>query len=306
VTDTDKGALFRQTGYVRLPCVITAIAALAVVTACSSSSSGDPAALKTSPTSAAPSTGTSSTSPAAAVTKPPVTTTSGASSAAPSATSPGAAPAPGVTAAAPLTTVAPGRPAATKATASGVYTLDSSGKVTIGVTPQDASGTQSLTISPIKNGVQRSTLHSDDTGDTVQDVLVRDAGSYLGLLKLTSPAFTKQFRPSPAVLLVPDPATIGKTYSWSVTSTDGATKATATSKLTRNETLTIGGKKVACVVVSTHLVLSGDITYDAQMTTWWAPTYRLPVKTHTVGKGTAFNTPFKTDITAVMRSVTPA
>lgn len=210
------------------------------------------------------------------------------------------------TTAAPLSTRAPGRTAASKATAAGRYTYSSSGTVTVGATPQDASGTQTLTITPLRSGVQHSTLHSDASGDTEQDVVVRDTGSYGASLKLTSPAFTKEFRPATPVLLVPDPAAVGRRWSWSLTSTDGATHATATNELVRTESLTIGGARVATVVLQTHLVLSGDVSYDAQLTTWWAPDYRLPVKTHTVGKGRYGTIPFKTDVTAVMKSVRPS
>ncbi len=208
----------------------------------------------------------------------------------------------------PLTTAAPGTTATQEATASGVYTLDSSGTVTLGNpgTPQDASGEATLTVNPIRGGVQHTTLHSDSTGDTEQDLLVRDTGTYAASLKLTSPAFTKEFRPSPAVLLVPDPAKVGTAWSWSGRSTDGKTTISATNKVVRQETLTIGGVKVACAVLSTKLVLSGDIDYSADLTTWWSPDYRLPVKDRSVGKGSYNGFPFSTDITAVMRSVTPS
>ncbi len=280
------------------------IVPLALVAACSSGG-GDKQSLETTttPTTAATSAGPTPTSPGVpntATTKAPgATATSAATTATTAGTTTSTAPV------APLSTKAPGTTAPSKATAPGDYTYSSSGTVTIGTTPQDAKGTQTLTVSPLKNGIQHSTIHSDSTGDTEEDVVVRDTGSYAASLKLTSPAFTKEFRPAVPVLLMPDPAAVGKTWSWSVTSTDGATHASATNKLLRKETLAIGGKQVATVVLQTHLVLSGDVTYDAQLTTWWAPDYRLPVKTHTVGKGMYSGIPFKTDVTAVMSSVAP-
>ena len=60
------------------------------------------------------------------------------------------------------------------------------------------------------------------------------------------------------------------------------------------------------IVLQTHLVLSGDLTYTADVTTWAAPSLRLPVKDHTVGKGTYGAFPFSFDATEVMRSVNPA
>ena len=275
------------------------IAPVALLTACSSGSSSPPQSLDTTPGATA-TTSSAPTRPAPGV---GATTAPGG---APAASGAAAASSAATASTAPLSTRAPGKPAAAKATAAGQYTYSSSGKVTFGATPQDASGTQTLTISALKDGIQHSTLHSDDTGDTEQDVVVRDTGSYGASLKLTSPAFSKEFRPATPVLLMPDPATVGRSWSWAATSTDGATHVSATNKLLRTETLTIGGTKVPTVVLQTHLVLSGDVTYDAQLTVWWAPAYRLPVKTHTVGKGSYGGIPFTTDVTAVMGSVRPS
>jgi hypothetical protein len=280
---------------VRTPLLL--IAPLALLAACSSGSSTPPQSLKATSAPAASATPTATHGVAPGAKQTTVATTAATSAATTSAVA---------TSAAPLSTRAPGKPAASKATAAGDYTYTSSGKVTFGATPQDAAGTQTLTVSPLRGDVQHSRLHSDDTGDTEQDVVVRDSGSYGASLKLTSPAFTKEFRPATPLLLVPDPAVVGRSWSWSATSTDGATHARATNTLLRTETLTIGGTRVATVVLQTHLVLSGDLSYDAQLTVWWAPAYRLPVKSHTVGKGSYGGIPFKTDITAVMSSVKPS
>jgi hypothetical protein len=196
-------------------------------------------------------------------------------------------------------------PATQKATAPGTYTLDASGTVTFGTTSQDAAGTQTLTVARLAGNVQHSTMHGDHA-DTEQDLLVHDTGTYAASLKLTSPVFTKEFRPSPAVLLVPDPAPTGVSWSWSAMSTDSKTRVRAGNQVLRTETVTIGGKKVSCAVLLTHLALSGDVTYSADITTWWSPDHRLPVKDHAVGNGTYGGIPFKTDIATVMRSVTPS
>lgn len=275
-----------------------------LLAACSSGGDKGPQSLESSPTpttstaaSAAPSAtrGTASTAPSSAPTGGSGAATSGgAATTAPSK--------------APLATTAPGKPAASKATAPGTYALDSEGTVTLGSpgTPQDVSGESTLTIGPLKDGVQHSTLHSEESGDTEQDIVVRDTGSYAASLKLSSPAFTKEFLPDPPFLLMPDPAKVGSAWSWSATSTDGKTTAKATNKLVRTESLTIGGTKVDTVVLQTRLVLSGDVDFTADVTLWWAPSHRLPVKTRTVGQGSYNGFPFKTDITATMRSLKPA
>jgi hypothetical protein len=277
------------------------VLALLTVTACSSGG-GTPTqqSLQTSPTATPSSSATGAAVGRAGTGSVP---TSGAT-----ATTGGTVTAPTHTAVRPLTTKAPGKPAVAKATAPGVYTYDSTGTVTLGSpgTPQAANGTATLTVSAITGDVQHSTLHSDSTGDTEEDLLVRDTGTYAASLKLTSAAFNKEFRPSPAVLLVPDPARVGAAWSWSGVSTDSKTTVRTTNKILRSETITVGGQQVPCVVLQSHLVLTGDIDYTADVTTWWAPSYRLPVKDRTVGKGSYNGFPFATDITGVLRSVRPS
>lgn len=288
-----------QTGAVRLTPLL--VVPVLVLTGCSGGSPAVSLDVKASP----------STSPSSSA-APVVTATGGTSGATSggvltgtSGTSTGAASPAAPRSAAPAVTTAPGAVAPSKATRAGTYTYDSSGKVTFGepATPQDVSGSPTLTVTPVKAGGQRFTLHSENTGDTVEDVLVRDSGTYLSVLTLTTPAFTKEFRANPAALLVPDPATIGRTYSTSGTSTDGKTHIASSSKVTRTETLTIGGQRVPCVVVTNHLELTGDVTYTADVSTWWSPAHRLSVKDHTIGKGSYNGFPFSNDITSVLDSV---
>lgn len=79
-----------------------------------------------------------------------------------------------------------------------------------------------------------------------------------------------------------------------------------TNKVLRTETLTIGGQNVATVVLQSRLAITGDVTYTADVTTWVATAYRLPVKDHTKGSGMWGQIRFSTDVTSVMRSVRPA
>ncbi|MGB8652550.1 MAG: hypothetical protein WCD35_18020 [Mycobacteriales bacterium] len=271
--------------------------------ACSSGGSQAPAALGTTAT---PSTSSATSRPASGTSAParsggsavPSTAASASavSSGAPAAGGKGATPGRGTQA-----------PAGVHYTVAGTYTLDAKGTLTLGQpgSPQDAGGTSTLTVSAPSGGIQHTTLHSDH-GDTDQDLVVRPTGTYAARLKISSPAFTKEFRPAAPVLLVGDPARVGTTWSWSGTSTDGGTTVSASNKVLRTETLTIGGTRVACVVLQSHLVLSGDVDYTADLTTWWSPAYRLAVKDHTVGKGSYNGFPFTMDITSTMRSVRPS
>ncbi|HUR51007.1 MAG TPA: hypothetical protein VMZ11_02675 [Mycobacteriales bacterium] len=281
------------------PLALASLTCLIALAGCSSSDdkersaapagSGTPTA--TASASALPSGAAPTSSPTPAVSGP--------------AASAGARPSVGASAA-PQATTAPGRPAASKATAPGSYTYDSSGSQRTGAYRSPVTGSATLTVTWLSNGRQRSTLHNAQ-GDTVQDVLVRDRGSYLVDLQVKAPGLPdKEFGFSPAVLLLPDPARVGATWNWGGRSTDGKTTVATSNKVVRQETLTIGGRRVATVVLQTHLVLSGDIDYTADLTTWVAPSLRLPVKDHTVGKGRAYGVPFAFDVTDVMRSTTPA
>jgi hypothetical protein len=203
-------------------------------------------------------------------------------------------------------TTAPGRTAPSKATPAGTYTYDASGSQRTGAYSSPVSGTSTLVVSVSRAGRQTSTLHNAQ-GDTQQEILVRDAGSYLADLRIKAPGLPqKEFAFAKAVLLLPDPARVGASWSWGGRSTDGKTAVTTTNRVVRTETLTIGGKAVRTVVLQTHLVLSGDIDYTSDLTTWVAPSLRLPVKDHAVGSGRAYGVPFSFDITDVMRSTTPA
>jgi hypothetical protein len=249
-----------------------------------------------------------STAPSSSTT-PSTTTTAGASpstgasgvpgasagsSASPAATAGGASTAPHATA---------GATAASKATPRGTYTYDSSGTSSPG---GDVSSTSTLTVSEVIDGSQTGTLHNSQ-GDTEQNLLVRQNGSYLASLSISSPTLKQEFTFSPPALLLADPAKVGATWSWSGTSTDGSTKVNASNKVLRTETVTVGGQRVATVVLQTHLVITGkNLSYTADETNWVAPAYRLPVRTRTVGKGTYGAFPFSFDVTDVLRSVHPA
>ena len=198
---------------------------------------------------------------------------------------------------------AAGQTAATS-TAPGSYTFDTSGTVTQG-TQRDAAGTATLTVDPPSGGEQHSAMSSDQ-GQTEQTVVVRPGGTYLARLIISNPAFSKEFRPAEPVLLLPSPATPGRSWSWTTTSTDGKTTASVTARIAGKQTLTIGGQSVPTVVVASTLKLTGDLTYTGDMQTWVDQADRLTVKDHTKGSGTVSGFAFSTDVTSVARSTRPS
>ncbi|MDP3713602.1 MAG: hypothetical protein Q8R60_14090 [Mycobacteriales bacterium] len=296
----------------RLPRLVTAATAAAVALVALTACGGDPA---TTAGGASPSSATTTASSAAT---PDASTTSagpGTSQAPTTGGGPAAAgtnaPTSGATGAAPRRTtaaVAPssaGKTAERQATAPGDYLYDSSGTFSLGGAPQPVDGTSTLTVDPVVDGTQHSVLEGEDSR-TEQDVLVRENGTYVARLQITNAGFDKAFEFDPAEVLVPTPATVGTTWSWVATSTDGKTRATQNSKVVRSETLTIGGKQVATQVIQTTLRLSGDISYTGEITTHYAESLHLPVKERTKGNGTVQGFSFSMDVTATARSTTPA
>ena len=212
----------------------------------------------------------------------------------------------GTTGVRPGTSSAPAQPA--KGTPSGTYTYDSSGSSTVNGSKQPVSGTSSLQVSEVIDGSQTTTLHNEQ-GDTTQELVVKDNGSFLSSLTVKSQAVNTEFDFSPPALLLGDPAKVGATWTWTGTSTDGKTTVKADNKVLRTETITIGGQRVPTVVLQTRLVItntSQDLSFTADTTNWVDQALRLPVKTHTLGSG-HYGTlvKFSSDTTDVMRSVHP-
>ncbi len=252
-----------------------------------------------SPSSAAPSVAPSaSPSPSASAGAPASASTSPAArpqvAAAPRSAAPSTAASPGSAKAA--STVAPTRP--------GTYTYDSSGTVTAGGAPQSAKGTATLTVDPASGSTQ-STVLEGDQGRTETDVVLRKDGRYVSRLLLTTPAFSKEFRPSPAVLLLPEPAAVGRTWTWTATSTDGKTRVTAKNRVLPGGSVVVGGKRLATRVVETTLALRGDLTYDGTTTTDEDPATHLAVRTRGKGRGTVSGVMFSNDTTSTLRSTDP-
>lgn len=155
-------------------------------------------------------------------------------------------------------------------------------------------------------GNQQHSVLGGEQGSTDQTVQRNETGTYLVRLKLDNPAFSKEFAPAKPVMLVPRPADVGRTWSWTMTSTDGKTTAAFNATVTKNETITIGGKKTPTAVIESTLKLSGDVDYTAKTTTHYSEAHLLQVKDHTRGSGSFSGFPFSTDITSVLRSTTPS
>lgn len=192
-----------------------------------------------------------------------------------------------------------------QATSPGTYTYDTSGTVTAGAA-RPVNGSTNLAVDKPSGTTQHSVLGGGDQGSTEQTVVRTSSGTMLADLKLNNQAFQKEFKPVKPVLLVPKPAKVGATWSWTMTSTDGKTTASLSAKVTKQETVTVGGVKTATAVIESTLKLTGDVTYTAQDTINYDEVHLIQVRDHTRGKGMINGFAFSTDITSVLRSLKPS
>ena len=194
-------------------------------------------------------------------------------------------------------------PAGIKAAAPGTYTYKVTGTMTVG-TPQKVDTTSTLKVEALQGTDQKSVQTGQQGG---QETLLRYQadGVYLVNLKLTGPV-NKEFKIEPPGLAFAQPATIGKAWSWSAKSTDGATTVKSDFKILRTETIAIGGEQVPTVVVETKVVTDGDVKSTQIGTMWVSEAYRLIVRTDNKINGTYGAFAFSGDTSSVMQSTKPS
>ena len=198
----------------------------------------------------------------------------------------------------PATSPPPPAPAGVKFTAPGKYTYDAQG-----TTPFGPPGPVTVTFDP-PNGADQRAASSSNQGNGEQILRYQTDGAYLVFLKTPQPA--EEFRPNPPVLAAPQPAPVGRTWSWTITSTDGDTTVKSDFRVTGNETVLIGGEQVPTVVVeATITVNSPQVAATIKRTMWISDNYRLIVKERNVVDSTR---PIvsHSDVTATLRSTKPS
>lgn len=259
---------------------VVAVALLLVAGACGGGDKKKDAAKQGDEMGAAPTDGssTSSSTPGAeggatATTKPGSAPAGGATSSGGSGSGATATTKPGSTTAA---TTAAGTP---RFAAAGNYVYQRSGKQTSPLGDQTLAGEGSLRVDPPSGDDQHTFLaYGSDTTD--QTLRSKSGAIELVHLKTQTPYLpATEFRPAPPVLFAPDPLTVGRTWSWRMTSTDGKVTVDGSFKALRNENIAIGGEQVATTVVEATLTFSGDITGTSKRFVWGSTKYRLVVQT---------------------------
>jgi hypothetical protein len=197
----------------------------------------------------------------------------------------------------------PATPAGVKATAPGSYTYKVKGTMTVGAAPQPVDTTATMKVDPLQGTDQHSSL-SGQQGGTETVLRYQGDGVYLVDLKLTG-AVSKEFKPTPPALAFPQPATVGKTWSWSATSTDGKTTVKSDFKVLRTETIAVGGEQVPTVVLDATVTTDGDVKSTSHRTIWTSEAYRLIVRQDDKINGTYGGFAFSGDTSSVIQSTKP-
>ena len=186
-----------------------------------------------------------------------------------------------------------------------IYTLSGTSSSSIQPGDQPITGQGTLTVDPVSGTDQhQSRQDPNQTSETV--FRFQPDGAYIVNLKQTTSGLAKEFRADPPVLVLPQPATVGRSWQWDLTSTDGATRVHATFKVARTETVTIGGEAVACVVLENTVTTSGDIVSTTTSTIWTSDRYRIVVQQHDVGSGNYGAITFRSDKTSKLQSTRPS
>lgn len=239
------------------------------------------------------------------------TTTAAAGSGAPTATGSGrgatatTAAATGAGGATTTTAKSGSKPTGSKA-APGTYTYNRTGKSSSNVFgEQSLDGPVTLKVDPPTGDDQRS-VQSSSEGSTETVLRFLPEGAYFTFLKTTNRGITREFRPNPAVLAVPADPAVGRTWSWTVTSSDGATTLNASFKVERNETLSIGGEQVPTVVLAVVLKTSGDIEYTVNQTNWVSMAKGLSVRIDETGNGKAGSVTLSSQSSMTLQSTKPS
>lgn len=116
---------------------------------------------------------------------------------------------------------------------------------------------------------------------------------------------TKVFTPASPVTFIPYGAAENTSWSWSASSSDGATHVSASARVGGSKMMTVDGTSVSAFEVVTSLTISGDITGTAELTLWVSNEYRLPLVQQQVisakgSSGYGFSTRLASDVTQIL------
>jgi hypothetical protein len=214
------------------------------------------------------------------------------------------------------------QPGSIEPTAAGNYSYRESGGsgFNCGVPrTEQAPDPTSLKIDPAHGSAQRSLRDRTKNGYgivTTQDWEFRPEGIYLSYLHerhvLPRHAYTLEFRPNPPMVVVPKDLAAGRTWEFSMTSTDGQVKVDVTNGVESSEDVTIAdGSAVptARIRSSTHASGKSDggaLDTIENVTWWFSIRDRLVPREISDGSGVVGGCTTSSHFEALIASTTPS
>lgn len=186
----------------------------------------------------------------------------------------------------------------------GTYTYDVTGKArtTLGDRPLPP---EASTVAGAPDGVSQSFRRDSEQGSTAQVLRFDADGVKLVRQTASGPTGSFELEPEEPALVVPYPATAGRTWTHDMKSKDGKTTVHSTSTVLRAEKVTVGGEAVDAVVIQTTTKTIGEFTVTADSTTWWSLKHSIAVRTDTKARGSYTGMEFETDTSERLRSLDP-
>ena len=201
--------------------------------------------------------------------------------------------------------------------AAGRYTYANTGSIETSVCAVDRRpypATTDLQISALRGARQEGVRGDAEQGTQSSVIEYRDSGLYLVSLVLDQPGLGRiEFRPAAPVLFLPAPPTVGKTWTFTLRSTDGKYTLDSTSRITAlKQPVRLGdGSTVSTTTVRTVSTLTGTSSVgavDLTLTTVSSASHdpALAVKEVQDTEGTVGPCRVDGHVESVMRSTRPA
>jgi len=191
----------------------------------------------------------------------------------------------------------------------GHYPATFSGNATVNGRAQSFPSSGAVVFTPTGADLRQSS--PDRPGDVKITQHFSDDQSSLVSFQLKAGDSTKVFTPAGAATFIRYRAGGGSSWTWSASSSDGATRVNTQAHIGGTKTLTVGAQNVEVFEVVMSLSISGDISGTADLTMWVSPEYRLPVVQRQVinakgSSGYGFSTRLSSDVTQTLTQLTPS
>jgi hypothetical protein len=191
---------------------------------------------------------------------------------------------------------------------SGHYPAVFAGTASVNGRGQSVPTSGSVVFTPTGSDLRQSS--PDTPGDVKITQRFSSTKASLVSFQLKAGDSTKIFTPATPATFIP----YGRgesSWSWSASSSDGATHVSASGHTGGAKTITVGAQSVDVFEVVTSLDISGDISGTAELTMWVSALHRLPIVQHQVisakgSSGYGFSTRLSSDVTQTLTQLTPS